>query len=1587
MPKRDARHFSTTTVHSLVLIIALVGGPIPALLSSLYAIAEVPEIGVEGGVYDVRVGPTPKSDGLVLGLLHVNIPEDRLGKVWLFVESNARDLVTGKRQEIWLELWNGRIGPEERTWWVNRRKLAQSAIEENPRLQYVPLIYREMTLAVVWVKSPGLETITVRVNVTTQPISIVETKPTIYDVLLEDSTTPYTPIFVDTVLSLEKDPVKIFEYVRNGIFFDAYWGSLRGGLRTYYDRYGNSLDQSSLLISLLRTAGYPARFAYGIVKVPTKTLAENIGLRDTELALEGAIWTYRVAGLLYHHEQDYSMIYHVWVRAYIDGSWIDLDPSFKKVIRKIDSPITGSRPPSSTETASFPKAFEAYLQPLSDLPLSDLSRGAWIVEERGIRGPPGEYTLLGLYSKLPDEFRGFITVYYPKWSDARGYDFALGNYSFTLATSALGAYRLTGRFIPASTQAAEYIAKRPEGLAGIQIASRQVMVRPQFLLNGLIISEGDAALPGYWLPVKMKFEVSLPTGYRFIGWGDESLQGYAAYVLDFMKTAAYGEIGIEGARGVMLALLSPKLTAGIDKDEVVGRILYLQTRRYQIERWHQIQRIWSFRHIVHVFPLNVHKAELYQLINRGGTLQIGPPMFSAGVGWNSWAYYVVVDPMQGVLSKAEGNQVSIKDLHPSTIPSYLPGSFYEGEVIAAIHNTIPYSTVHTFIYAASKGIRIIHVNRENVSALPNSIPKWIRDGVARIADEWKGVEFNAFMPEYPVKPDVLSIFVDDDPNSRPPEIKLAGEMFGVLTVMPLSRYHAAVGALIYNIGRGVEMGGGALASTYQDSYMARAETRESGSHYDEAATPITESPEKRLIERSAGTETTDELEKELEELKKQLQSMDPNDPRYTDLLTKYLELSAETASKLNDLVTDLVKQHFNLELWWKVSKGQIPVFFNPDGMPMSVPDLVRYLESMGLDKETRLKVILNQREIIQRVNTLGYIELPYEINGETVTLRLNYQYKLEVLTTAGMKFTTWYPSEEYAKAAYSAEEPAVVSKTLTYALSSIEITPQNPIVVKYKVEGGVLTSWTEKQEEISKITLDPEQLGGGLAFRPIAEIYTEIKSLNNAVLNDWKFNKAGLPGGYEAKPLYDQWNLSEAQVQKIKSELERGVLPNDPPFIEMWIENPLGEFAGFNPDAGHGFGLNLLTYSGLGSKPKHLAIYGVWPGIYYLNIVGTKEEGVEGYVTISYKVGDWEERAKIPLKVRYGELVKIPITVDRYQKITVEEAKPGIRVSTDDEITVGRVGGQIEISGSILDQFGRAGVGGAEITAMITSPDGTVRSLGESITSSPDGSFKLKLTPSQAGIHYITLMASADGYYPSVKTIPVVVYGTLRVVNDLNIPKELINVNLKVIEGSKQLANPVGSETKLPAGRYVLSIDPKSSEKWQITSTSEKELRVSLDGEYVLRLSDHLSAKVLVVASSNIGRVEGGGWYNVGEKAVITAIAPPDGKYQFVGWKGDLESTQNPLTIQVDRPLTLEAQWKPIEEQTQQTTAKSTATETTTTIIRKQTSTPTLTETRRPEEPVQQQDLTFIIVAAVAFAAALLGLVIFARRRARSSKI
>jgi hypothetical protein len=61
---------------------------------------------------------------------------------------------------------------------------------------------------------------------------------------------------------LGKTPKRPFAFVRD-LGFESYSGSLRGARGTLWSAAGNSVDQASLLIALLRASGVPARYRSG----------------------------------------------------------------------------------------------------------------------------------------------------------------------------------------------------------------------------------------------------------------------------------------------------------------------------------------------------------------------------------------------------------------------------------------------------------------------------------------------------------------------------------------------------------------------------------------------------------------------------------------------------------------------------------------------------------------------------------------------------------------------------------------------------------------------------------------------------------------------------------------------------------------------------------------------------------------------------------------------------------------------------------------------------------------------------------------------------------------------------------------------------------------------------------------------------------------------------------------------------------------------------------------------------------------------------------------------------------------------------
>jgi hypothetical protein len=74
----------------------------------------------------------------------------------------------------------------------------------------------------------------------------------------------YDEYMVQKAAELGNDWQRIFAYVRS-LEYESYKGSLRGTRGTLWSEAGNSMDQASLLIAMLRGSGIPARYRHGML--------------------------------------------------------------------------------------------------------------------------------------------------------------------------------------------------------------------------------------------------------------------------------------------------------------------------------------------------------------------------------------------------------------------------------------------------------------------------------------------------------------------------------------------------------------------------------------------------------------------------------------------------------------------------------------------------------------------------------------------------------------------------------------------------------------------------------------------------------------------------------------------------------------------------------------------------------------------------------------------------------------------------------------------------------------------------------------------------------------------------------------------------------------------------------------------------------------------------------------------------------------------------------------------------------------------------------------------------------------------------
>ena len=423
---------------------------------------------------------------------------------------------------------------------------------------------------------------------------------------------------------LEHDPVKIYEYVRNELVYEPYFGAMKGSRKTLIEKAGNDIDLSSAMMALLRASGYNCRYVFGTVEMSVDEAAAWVGVddpnqvakvfTDNQIPVEfdyaaGAISTVRLD--------------HVWVQVYLDhfpylgavqdspDTWLYLVGSFKQntytgsrdvIVQVGVSPETfltnikaSSTIDSQTNSATnVPESFilgelELLSEPVrnylaaNELTTETVFRQRTVNEERfGLLPVTDQYklTATGLkFSQLPDALRHHVDI---TLRQADGSE--LLNYRTNLVS--LAEKRITLSYDPATEDdrlVAESFAETSEFPAYL------MSLTPVLKVDGQIVATGSNA-------VGMGREQELEVAF-------ETLDGSVDRVIDEIAAGGYHALVLNDQQMVseyvqqqaqQLQATSDKLSAynlsDLNRDNTIGDLLHGLGISYfhQIDRFNQI---------------------------------------------------------------------------------------------------------------------------------------------------------------------------------------------------------------------------------------------------------------------------------------------------------------------------------------------------------------------------------------------------------------------------------------------------------------------------------------------------------------------------------------------------------------------------------------------------------------------------------------------------------------------------------------------------------------------------------------------------------------------------------------------------------------------------------------------------------------------------------------------------------------------------------------------------------------------------------------------------------------------------------------
>lgn len=318
-------------------------------------------------------------------------------------------------------------------------------------------------------------------------------------------------------------PLAVYNYLKNNIGYEFYYGSRKGAAGTLDAMGGNDLDQASLLIAMLRHLGMEAEYVRGTIYLTEEqavslTGADNIIHASDVLAAAGT----PVTRLTLDGEVVQLSMEHVWVRAHIpytdyrgagnasgDKVWIDLDTGIKdyeavtNIYDTLDEEGFSEQIQGITEsgdTTGIESLLSEWEERLESEDLSDTYARKRIIKQEEV-----SYLPLSLQYETAGETETFAQT------DIRDKD----TITFSVAGQSLGTYT--------SSELAEkdiLLSFRPAGDADVEILDAydsifdvpaySVCLKPVLLINGKVEAQGEDM--GATLGTSQTFTMTLHSG-------------------------------------------------------------------------------------------------------------------------------------------------------------------------------------------------------------------------------------------------------------------------------------------------------------------------------------------------------------------------------------------------------------------------------------------------------------------------------------------------------------------------------------------------------------------------------------------------------------------------------------------------------------------------------------------------------------------------------------------------------------------------------------------------------------------------------------------------------------------------------------------------------------------------------------------------------------------------------------------------------------------------------------------------------------------------------------------------------------------